>query len=75
VIHQRERRLAHANLRHLSIGPVHSNSQRHMRVGLAGLRERDGMAVMVGWGHASVLMLMAVLALAIVAFAMTSTKR
>jgi hypothetical protein len=33
------------------------------------------MAVMVGWGESSVLMLMAVLALAIIAFAMTSIKR
>jgi hypothetical protein len=33
------------------------------------------MVVMVGFGHATVLMLMAVLALAIVAFAMTSIKR
>jgi hypothetical protein len=35
----------------------------------------DGMAVMVGFGHASVPMVMAVLALALVAFAMTGIKR
>jgi hypothetical protein len=35
----------------------------------------EGMAVMAGWGHTSVLMLMAALALAAVAFAMTSAKR
>jgi hypothetical protein len=42
---------------------------------LRGCASVDGMAIMVGWGHASVLMLMAALALAIVAFAMTSIKR
>lgn len=75
MIQRRERRLAHGNLHHLLIRPAPSNLQRRARVSLRDCAILDGMVVMVGFGHATVLMLMAVLALAIVALAMTSIKR
>ena len=75
MIHRRERRLAQGNLRPYLLD-LYIRTHSGMRaLVLRGCASVDGMAVMAGFGHASVLMLMAVLALAIVAFAMTSIKR